>query len=62
MLHMMNDLLKIQNEMGLPQGQSRPPVQLVSWITMRLLMITVNGWASRLIIVHIIRVIPRAIG
>ena len=25
MLLMMNDLLKIQNEMGLPQGQSRPP-------------------------------------
>ena len=24
MLFMMNDLLKIQNEMGLPQGQSRP--------------------------------------
>jgi hypothetical protein len=23
---MMNDLLKIQNEMGLPQGQSRPPI------------------------------------
>ena len=25
MLLMLNDLLKIQNEMGLPQGQSRPP-------------------------------------
>ena len=25
MLPMMNDLLKIQNEMGLPQGQSHPP-------------------------------------
>ena len=24
MLRMMNELLKIQNEMGLPQGQSRP--------------------------------------